>query len=134
MRAAKHVAGLLGLMFTSGQALAAYQMNLSPGVTSFSQGAYDIHTMVMWICVVIGAVVFGAALFVMIGSFDALWAVVHKDLGTNEWIANLGITLFALPLIVLGPSRRLSCQSRMFSRGEAGSQSKNQTFFSHPVR
>ena len=28
MRAAKHVAGLLGLMFTSGQALAAYQMNL----------------------------------------------------------------------------------------------------------
>jgi len=52
---------------------------------------------------VAGAVVFGAAVFVMIGSFDALWAVVHRDLGTNEWIANLGITLFALPLIVLGP-------------------------------
>lgn len=50
-----------------------------------------------------GAVVLGAALFVMIGSFDALWAVVHRDLGTNEWIANLGITLFALPLIILGP-------------------------------
>jgi len=50
-----------------------------------------------------GAVVFGAAVFVMIGSFDALWAVVHDDLGTNEWIANLGITLFALPLIVFGP-------------------------------
>jgi MFS family permease len=50
-----------------------------------------------------GAVVFGAALFVMIGSFDALWAVVHRDLGTNEWVANLGITLFALPLIILGP-------------------------------
>lgn len=50
-----------------------------------------------------GAVVFGATLFVMIGSFDALWAMVHSDLGTNEWIANLGITLFALPLIVLGP-------------------------------
>jgi MFS family permease len=52
---------------------------------------------------VAGAVVFGAAVFVMIGSFDALWAVVHRDLGTNEWIANLGITLFALPLILLGP-------------------------------
>ena len=50
-----------------------------------------------------GAVVFGAALFAMIGSFDALWAVVHRDLGTNEWIANLGITLFAIPLIVFGP-------------------------------
>jgi MFS family permease len=50
-----------------------------------------------------GAVVLGAAVFVMIGSFDALWALVHDDLGTTKWLANLGITLFALPLIVLGP-------------------------------
>ncbi len=50
-----------------------------------------------------GAVVLGSAVFVMIGTFDALWALVHKDLGTEEWIANLGITLFALPLIILGP-------------------------------
>jgi len=41
--------------------------------------------------------------YVMIGSFDALWAMVHDDLGTNEWVANLGITLFAVPLIVFGP-------------------------------
>jgi MFS family permease len=50
-----------------------------------------------------GAVVLGAAVFVMIGSFDALWALVHSDLGTSKWVANLGITLFALPLIILGP-------------------------------
>ncbi len=50
-----------------------------------------------------GAVIMGSAVFVMIGTFDSLWALVHKDLGTSEWIANLGITLFALPLIVLGP-------------------------------
>jgi MFS family permease len=50
-----------------------------------------------------GAVVLGAAVFVMIGSFDSLWAVVHSDLGTTKWLANLGITLFALPLIILGP-------------------------------
>lgn len=50
-----------------------------------------------------GAVLLGAVVYVMIGSFDALWAIVHEDLGTNEWIANLGITLFALPLIFLGP-------------------------------
>jgi MFS family permease len=40
----------------------------------------------------------------MIGTFDALWALVHSDLGTEVWIANLGITLFALPLILLGPA------------------------------
>jgi MFS family permease len=49
-----------------------------------------------------GAVVLGSAVFLMIGAFDALWAVVLDDLNTNEWIANLGITLFALPLILLG--------------------------------
>jgi MFS family permease len=51
-----------------------------------------------------GAVILGATVFVMIGTFDALWALVHSDLGTHVWIANLGITLFALPLIVLGPA------------------------------
>ena len=39
----------------------------------------------------------------MIGTFDALWAVVLDDLEASEWVANLGITLFVLPLIVLGP-------------------------------
>jgi MFS family permease len=49
-----------------------------------------------------GAVILASAVFLMIGAFDALWAVVLDDLNTNEWIANLGITLFALPLILLG--------------------------------
>ena len=44
----------------------------------------------------------GGALFMMIGTFDALWAVVLDDLGASEWLANLGITMFALPLIFLG--------------------------------
>ncbi len=38
----------------------------------------------------------------MIGAFDALWAVVLDDLDTSDWIANLGITLFALPLVIFG--------------------------------
>ncbi len=54
--------------------------------------------------VVAGAVVLGAAVFLMIGAFDALWDVVHEDLDTPTWIANLGITLFAVPLVVLGPT------------------------------
>ncbi|MEE9415945.1 MAG: MFS transporter [Acidimicrobiales bacterium] len=51
-----------------------------------------------------GAVTLGAAVFVMIGAFDALWAVVLDDLGTRDWVANIGITFFALPLILLGPA------------------------------
>lgn len=52
---------------------------------------------------VAGAVALGASAFLMIGAFDALWDVVHEDLDTPTWMANLGITLFAVPLIVLGP-------------------------------
>ena len=50
-----------------------------------------------------GASVIAGATFVMIGGFDALWALVHDELGTSDWIANLGITLFAVPLVLLGP-------------------------------
>ena len=56
-----------------------------------------------------GAVMMGSAFFLMIGTFDALWAVVLDDLNTSEWIANLGITLFAIPLVVLAtPGGRLA--------------------------
>ncbi len=48
------------------------------------------------------AVALGCGVFLMIGCFDALWTVVLDDLDTPEWLANLGITLFALPLVVLG--------------------------------
>lgn len=51
-----------------------------------------------------GAVMIGVAAFVMIGAFDALWDLVHTDLGTAEWMANLGIALFAIPLVILGPT------------------------------
>ncbi len=49
-----------------------------------------------------GAVLLGCAVWVMIGSFDALWSISLDDLDTAEWIANLGITLFALPLVIFG--------------------------------
>jgi len=49
-----------------------------------------------------GAVLLGCAAWVMIGSFDALWSVALDDLDTAVWIANLGITLFAVPLVLFG--------------------------------
>ena len=49
-----------------------------------------------------GAVALGCALWLMIGAFDALWSVVLDDLDTAEWIATLGISLFALPIVLFG--------------------------------
>ena len=50
-----------------------------------------------------GAVVIGLAVFLMIGTFDALWALMMDDLDAPQWMANVGITVFAVPLVVLGP-------------------------------
>ena len=70
---------------------------------------------------VAGAVILGAAAFLMIGAFDALWDVVHEDLGTTTWMANLGIALFAIPLIILGPTGgKLAQRVGPFRVGSAG--------------
>src|SRR6478735_2591215 len=69
----------------------------------------------------VGALCMGAAVFVMIGTFDALWVLVLDDLDTADWIANLGITLFALPLVVLGsPGGRLAQRVGPFRVGTIG--------------
>jgi cytochrome c oxidase subunit 2 len=39
---------------------AEYALNLREGVTPISQEAYSLHTLILWICVAIGIVVFGA--------------------------------------------------------------------------
>ncbi len=48
----------------------------------------------------LAALSMGAAVFMMIGAFDALWVLVLDDLRTSDLIANLGITLFAVPMVV----------------------------------
>jgi len=37
-----------------------WQLNMTPGVTGTSQMAYDAHMFALWVCVVIGVLVFGA--------------------------------------------------------------------------
>ncbi len=60
------VAGL-ALLSNAGGAAADYALNLQQGVTSISREAYDLHMLILWICVAIGVVVFGA-MFVSIFS------------------------------------------------------------------
>ncbi|MEY2975434.1 MAG: hypothetical protein RIR49_1854 [Actinomycetota bacterium] len=69
----------------------------------------------------VAALCMGAAVYIMIGAFDALWAVVLDDIEASEWVANLGITLFVLPLIVLGPiGGRLAQRVGPFRVGPVG--------------
>lgn len=97
MIAAMRVAGLLGLVLLSGESFAGYQLNMVPGVTEFSKGAYEIHQMVMWICVGIGIVVFGAMIYSIINhrkSKGAVAADFHES-------TTLEILWTIIPFVIL---------------------------------
>jgi len=51
-------AGLVTILLTT-TANAAYELNMTEGVTPISQQIYGLHMLVFWVCVVIGALVFG---------------------------------------------------------------------------
>ena len=68
-----------------------------------------------------GAVLLGVALFVMIGTFDSLWAILMEDLDAADWMANLGVSLFAIPMALLGPyGGRLAQRKGPYRTGAIG--------------
>ena len=56
---------LVGLLAFAGTAMADYGLNMTEGVTPFSAEVYELHMIILWICVVIGIGVFGAMFYSM---------------------------------------------------------------------
>jgi cytochrome c oxidase subunit 2 len=56
--AAAGFAALCTMLASSG-AMAAWELNMPVGVTPISRDVYDLHMLILWICVAIGVVVFG---------------------------------------------------------------------------
>ena len=56
----------LGLCLLFGQAHAAWDVNMPAGVTDVSRSVFDLHMAIFWICVIIGALVFGVMIYSMI--------------------------------------------------------------------
>ncbi|MEO1888302.1 MAG: cytochrome c oxidase subunit II [Cycloclasticus sp.] len=54
------------LTFMSSVAHAEYGLNMPVGVTETSRQVYDLHMLILWVCVAIGVVVFGAMIYSMI--------------------------------------------------------------------
>lgn len=50
----------LTMTLTAASASAAWDLNMTKGVTPISRDVYDLHMLILWICVIIGIVVFGA--------------------------------------------------------------------------
>ena len=54
------------LALASAEAFAAWDLNLPVGVTPISRIVYDLHMLILWICVAIGVVVFGVMFYSII--------------------------------------------------------------------
>lgn len=96
----------LAALAGSGAALAnpeRWQLNMSPGVTTIAQNAYNAHMLALWICVVIGLIVFGAMAYAMFrfrkskGAVPAKWS--HNTTAEVIWtvIPVLLLVVMALP-------------------------------------
>jgi len=55
-----------------------WQLNMSPGVTETARNAYQMHMISLWICVIIGILVFGAMFWAMIFHRKSSGAVAAK--------------------------------------------------------
>ena len=60
MKRSLSVVAAAGLLLGASGARADWGLNLPAGVTPISQTAYSLHMLILWICVAIGVVVFGA--------------------------------------------------------------------------
>ncbi len=56
-------AGLILMAFGLGTAQAEYTLNLMRGVTKVSNDIYDLHMLILWICIFIGIGVFGTMFY-----------------------------------------------------------------------
>jgi cytochrome c oxidase subunit 2 len=65
-------------MSAAGFAAAEYGLNLPPGVTPIAQDAYSMHMLILWICVAIGVVVFGAMFYSIINHRKSKGAVAAQ--------------------------------------------------------
>jgi cytochrome c oxidase subunit 2 len=62
-----------GLLMLPGSALAGLgDLNMPRGVTPISHEAYDLHMLILWICVAIGVVVFGAMFYAILAHRKSL--------------------------------------------------------------
>ncbi|MGO1072350.1 cytochrome c oxidase subunit II [Lysobacter sp. CA199] len=75
-----------------------WQLNMGKGVTAQSMNAYSAHQLALWICVVIGILVFGAMAVAMVKFRHSKGAVADKDFVHST---KLEIVWTVVPVVLL---------------------------------
>lgn len=94
------IAGKASAGSTASEEPVASQFNMPQGVTEVSQAAYDIHMIMMWICTVIGIVVFAFMFYVMYAHRKSRGAVA-ENFHENVLVELLWTIVPAVILIVM---------------------------------
>ena len=87
----------LGFSLPGLAAVERWKLNMTAGVTEVSQQVYDIHMTILWICIVIGVLVFGVMVVAMFrfrksrGAVAATWS--HND--------KAEVVLTIIPVLIL---------------------------------
>src|SRR4249919_3142531 len=75
-----------------------WQLNMIPGVTATSHNAYNAHMIMLWICIVIGILVFGAMAFAMFKFRKSKGAIADKDFTHSTVLEAIWTTV---PILIL---------------------------------
>ena len=65
-KARRLIPGALLTTLAALPAQAAWQLNMTQGVTSTAQEAYDLHMLVLWICTIVGVAVFAVMIYAIV--------------------------------------------------------------------
>lgn len=80
---------------------ARWQLNMAPGVTETAHAAYHMHMIMLWICVVIGVLVFGAMFFSMWKFRHSKGAVADTSLTHSTRVEVIWTVIPVLILIIM---------------------------------
>ncbi len=95
-----------------------WQLNMDPGVTHLSHNAYEAHMMALWICVAIGALVFGAMAVAMFRFRKSRGAVADRDF-THDTKLEILWTVIPVVLLVLMAAPATSKLIEMYDTRES---------------
>lgn len=88
---------LLILLLVVGEAYADFTINMPSGVTTISHKVFQLHMVVLWICVAIGLIVFGVMIYAIIFHRRSLG---HKAANFHE-NAKIEILWTIIPFLIL---------------------------------
>jgi cytochrome c oxidase subunit 2 len=91
-------AGLASTLAWANSEPVRWQLNMPQGVTRTAENAYDMHMLMLWICVVIGVIVFGAMAYAMLKFRKSKGAVPDVDFTHST---KLELIWTIVPIVIL---------------------------------